>query len=358
MEKPENVYICALKLLMHNAFLVLLVALVSCSKEEETSKTTPETSCRFLKVSLLSTGGGNVSYGTNSAIEYNAQGQMFRSIDQSKTTYIGGGEKNALATSVYEYNADGFVTSEKRSAIEDDSKRTENNSLTSQFKYQDGRLSEEISTTIFESYYKDTGQTETYTYNKNTKYEYESGGSMAKITELNNSSLGGNSASRYYYSNGRLSRITYQAGNGPEEDDFTIAEGKIVERKNGSDVTIYKYDSQDRLIRIEYWNAGQLTGFADQNYDNQKAPIETSPQLFLKGWPKQKTIRGEYGNTSNNIINFRQISIQGSANVELVSYTFQYEFNTKGIPVKAKLTGTLQGQPYNGEYTYEYIDCN
>ncbi|MCE7042038.1 hypothetical protein [Dyadobacter sp. CY312] len=328
-----------------------------CSKKEN-AVLSPETSCRLSKASLISSGGGYTSYTSNSVIEYNPQGQMFRSTEESKMIDATGGEKNVKTTSIYDYDSEGFVKGEKQNATDDDPKRTETSSLSSQFKYNGDRLSEEMSTTIFDYYYKGTGLTESYTYSKTVNYEYDGSGKLTRLTELTNSTRGGNSTSRYYYSGGKLSRVTYQIGNGPEEDDYTVTDGKIVQRKSGGDATIYKYDSQDRLVRTEYWNAGKLTSFIEQNYDNQIAPLETSPQLFFKGWPKQKTIRGEYGNTSNNIINMRQTSVESGASVELASYAFQYEFNKKGIPVKAKLMGTVQGKPYSAEYVYEYIDCD
>jgi hypothetical protein len=111
--------------------------------------------------------------------------------------------------------------------------------------------------------------------------------------------------------------------------------GRLFNIKNGDNLQIYKYDGQNHLVKTEYWNAGKLSSYIDQSYDNQKAPAETSPQLFFKGWPREKTLMGEYGNASNNITSVKISTVKATGITEDVSYFLRYQFNSRGIPVES-----------------------
>ncbi|WP_254412479.1 hypothetical protein [Dyadobacter diqingensis] len=338
---------------------LILIGLISCSKDEE-QETVPDvvTACRLLKVSYSTIGAGYLSNDYTATSEYNAENQLFRVVNNTKAKANNGSETNNVSTITYEYDANGFVTNEKKDANENNATRTENNSSTVQYGYKDGKLVTESRVSIYKTTYKDSGKTETYTYNELLTFEYDSNGRLSKLISKNTSSSGGQSVSTRLYSNGKITRILYQGGSDPEEDYYTISDGKIIQYKNGDNLQIYKYDGQNRLVKTEAWSAGKLTSYIDQGYDNQKVPVETSPELFFKGWPREKILTGEYGNVSNNITSVKISTVKATGTTEDANYSFRYEFNSRGIPVKAALSGTYSGRSLAGEYRYDYINCN
>lgn len=338
---------------------LILTGLMSCSKNE-VEETVPDVVavCRLLEVTSSTIGAGYLSNDYTAKSEYNAENQLFRVVNNTKAKANNGSEANSVSTITYQYDANGFVAAEKKDANENNETRTQNNSSSAQYSYKDGKLVTESLVSTYKTYYKDSGKTESYTYNDLITYEYDSNGKLSKLISKNTSSSGGQSTSTRLYNNGKTVRIFYQVGSDPEQDHYTISDGKIIQYKNGDNLQIYKYDGQNHLVKTEYWNAGKLSSYIDQSYDNQKAPAETSPQLFFKGWPREKTLMGEYGNASNNITSVKISTVKVTGITEDANYSLRYQFNSRGVPVKATLSGNYSGRSLAGEYHYDYINCN
>lgn len=334
--------------------ICLLAILSSCSKDIDPEN---EQSTYLLASSVLnSTGGGWVSNNYAINYEYNANNQLFRTVTNSKNKSTSD-ESNGLSTTTYSYDADGYVTAAKSDMTAGGKDSRDVSTTNTQYSYQKGRLSQEITNNTYERTTFGTGKKDISTYQTTTSYTYDSKGNLSKILQESVSSSSGTYKITTSLSDGKITKKVYQSGNGPETENDTYSNGLLVQNKNGSSTSFYKYDGANHLIKTERWESGKQYSYTEQTYDSQKATYLANPTTFFKGWPKYTNY---YGNSSNNVLNTRIVYIQpnGSESSADHNYTNNYQFNEKGFPSKKTYSGKWNGANYTGEEVYTYIDLS
>lgn len=331
-----------------------LIVLASCSKDINPDNH-PATYVLASSVSS-STGGGWQS--TNYAVnyEYNIDNQLFRVITNSKSKSTGY-ESNGLSTNIYTYDKDGYVIGSKTDMTSVSSDVNDISTTNVQYTYQKGRLSQQISNNVYDRTTLSTGKKETSTYQTTTNYTYDSKGNLTKILAESNSSSSGIYKTTTFLTDGKITKRLYQSGNGPETEYETFSNGLVVQNKNGTSTSFYKYDGSNHLIRTERWEGGKQYTNYDQTYDSQKSTSLASPTAFFKGWPKPTNEMGDY---SNNVLNTKIGYIQpnGSVSENENNYYNTYQFNEKGFPSKKTFSGKWNSANYSGQEVYTYIDLS
>ncbi|RYU97309.1 hypothetical protein [Emticicia agri] len=333
-------------------FISSLLFFAGCSKGVDPENETP---AYVLTSSVLtSTGGGWISnsYATN--YEYNANNQLFRTIVNS-TSKSSGDESNGLSTTIYTYNKDGFVTGSKTDMTYSSKDMRDISTTTTEYSYQKERLSQQIQNNTYDRTTFSTGKKEVSTYKTTTSYMYDSKGNLTKITVEGSTSSNGTYKSTTFLSDGKITKRTYQSGNGPETENETFSNGFLIQDKNGTSTNFYKYDGVNRLIKTERWESGKQYSYTAQTFDSQKSVYLATPTNFFKGWPKATS---ERGTASNNVLNTRIGYIQpnGTSSEADHNYTNVYQFNEKGFPLKKTYSGKWNAANYSGEEVYTYRD--
>ncbi|MBC8151910.1 MAG: hypothetical protein H7Z72_03275, partial [Bacteroidetes bacterium] len=185
--------------------------------------------------------------------------------------------------------------------------------------------------------------------NYTIKYEYDAGGKIAKVT----SESQGTSYIQTF-TNGLLTKLLVRSVNGVETQPATInSQGLITKYVRGStSYDTYEYDTQQRVVREEYWFNNKLYSYRLNEYDDKRAAFESVTPLF-KGHPVLVT-NGKY---PNNAIRYTNYGLDSGGLIKKQSdLVYTYTYNAKGHPLEYTYSDAVSGS--TGKVTFTLTDCD
>ncbi|WP_420147354.1 DUF5018 domain-containing protein [Spirosoma sp.] len=289
--------------------------------------------CRVVAIVGTSNTGGS-----KSTYQFDSQNRL--SQIKIENTNAGGAVLSSNTT-VYTYNADGFVTRSVRSYWYATPANSNTKELTTNYTYQNGRMvkNELITTTVGGAISSST-----------TQYEYDVQGNVSKrITSS------GSLQETTTFANGAVTAIT------SNQATYTLnAQGFVTKRvsTNGTS-NVYQYNAAGQNTVIESYNAQSVkTGYTTYQNVDKELNTPTNP-LGFKGHPT--TVPALYG---NNGLTAKQISYIIDATgkeTKTNEYIWMYQGDSRGnVTSYTSTTSFLSGTSMvnnTATYTYEYAGC-
>jgi hypothetical protein len=296
----------------------------------------PATSSVCRVVSIV---GKSTTSGSKTTYQVDSQNRLV----QEKTENADG--NNTLIssnTTVYTYDADGFLTRSVRSYWYATPSNSSLKEMTNTYAYQNGRMvkTELVMTTV--------GGTSS---SSTTQYEYDAQGNVNK--RINTSSAGLQETATF--ANGLATAIT------SNQATYTLnAQGFVAKRVNTNGTSsVYQYNAAGQNTVIENYNAsGVKTGYTTYESVDRKLNTPTNP-LGFKGHPT--TVPATYGNNglTAKLVTYT-IDATGKE-TKTNEYSNVYQGDSRGnvasyVYTSSFLSGTSMVTT-TGTYTYAYEGC-
>lgn len=335
------------------AFLLIVLFFSSCSSDDPG----PQASvCKLTTQKTKATGNESptVTYIYDYTLNhtYDEKSNYLGQTGSYSTVYSDGKTSSSSISISNQFDNNGFITRKiyQYSATDKDGV-TYNQSYTTDYTYENERLSKEHTISI------NNGATKDYT---NT-YEYDTGGKLIKFSTTYD-----NSYTTFEYNNNIIVKITEVDFAGKSYSPFVEYNSngwlvKSIETSGGgnTDETRYQYDSEGQMIRMERYLNGKPSLAYSSEYDNKEYP-NTQISAPLKGHPDIPGTQA-YTRPKHNVTKVTYYSGNATTNQWDVdgSSIFTLDYNSHNLPIDLTVNGLDKNgtQTNSTRTTYQYQDC-
>ena len=328
----------------------LAFILITCSKKDPTPNTASQCQITsYFKTDNIMRASNPYAYSTTQTATYNAQNLIAGFDVVTDFQYTSGTKVKNSTSRTYEYDANGFVTTETNQFSSDGNGGL---SVSDTYNY------EYINNVLTKSTQKNTtinGST-SYAYTTVKTYEYNKDGKISKTTSNTTYATGAEAyAVLYEYTNGLLSKVTEDDGAaGSTSSQVEVnSRGLITKEVYSISENHYQYDAEGNLIRKESWQTNKKTGGYTYEYDTK---VNADRQFYptKKGW-SQTNLYGSYNDFPTH--NITKYTYYDGSDVVTGGGLYTYEYNSHDYPTTVSYTSTSTSSQSQGSTTYTYKNC-
>lgn len=324
------------------AWLIFLtVGLITCGKKDPAPQQAQCLLTGYSNSGSFTTGAAYTYTGTQT-ITYNSQDLIAGSDNTTLEQFANGNKVTTSAKRTYEYDANGFMTSQT-DQFSSDAGGSFLSTDTYNYEYANNLLTKSThsNTTL------NTGVTSSFTTTE--IYQYNNAGKIVQMSSTTSGAAGNLSFSVLYeYTNGVLSKITEDDGGGPSSGEVEVnAQGLITKIVYPTSENHYQYNEEGNLLKLESWQSNKKSSTITYEYD-------TNPGITRLIFPPQKGVSqlNLYGNTNTH--NITKLTQYDGSDVITNQTVYTYTYNSHGYPNTESYTSAGA----QSTFTFSYKDCD
>lgn len=338
-------------------FSVLLIVSLgmetSCKDDDGDAEPAAETACRITKESSTSRvfigTPEEYSYTSVFTYTYDDKGNQIENTIVNNNTYVDGKKSTSTSNTSMQYDADGFLLRSVQQSSSTDKDGIVNNAVYNhEYTYENGRLIKDAVTSTT------NGTPSSYV----SQYEYDSEGKVIKYSNTYN-----NSSVAITYSGKIIQKFTMTDGSGNVTSPFVQYNEKgwltksIETWAGGTDEFRYEYTSEGQIAKEERYINSKPSSGTIYEFDTKE-----NPALYRykqKGHPTLPSVRPNFIQIHNiTRATYLESNADGTGFQPRGSSLYTYDYNAKGFPTNYSITTTLGGKVDGTlSVTTEYANC-
>lgn len=339
----------------------LAMMLIACNKKDPS----PSTQCQitgYLKDGSVTGGSDPYTYSETQTTTFNSQHLIAGYNRLTVNQYTSGTKVTTSGLHAYEYDANGFITTEVNEftydvngAVPTDenqftTKQNDNATETYHYEYANGLI-----TKVTHHY---TAANTNTAFTAISIYEYNGAGKITKMS-LNTSFASGahqSSSILYEYTDGILSKLIEDDGlSEPISSQVEVnSQGLIIKKVNALNENHYQYDADGNITKLEQWTSGKKMSTYIWEYDTNQSIYQT---LYpTKKGMSQTNLYGSYSTTALPTHNIIKATTYNGEDVITSQLLSMYEFHRGHVATRSYTSTYLLSQDH-GHFAYIYDDC-